>query len=39
VVTRFGEFRLDPQRRQLSRGGETVHLTPKAFELLSALVE
>ena len=39
MVTRFGEFRLDPQRRQLSRGEESVHLTPKAFELLSALVE
>jgi DNA-binding winged helix-turn-helix (wHTH) protein len=39
VVTRFGEFQLDPQRRQLSRGEEPVHVTPKAFELLSALVE
>jgi DNA-binding winged helix-turn-helix (wHTH) protein len=39
VVTRFGEFRLDPQRRLLYRGEQTVHLTPKAFDLLSALVE
>jgi DNA-binding winged helix-turn-helix (wHTH) protein len=38
VVTRFGEFRLDPQRRQLYRGEQVVHLTPKAFELLCALV-
>lgn len=39
MATRFGEFRLDPQRRQLFRGEEVVHLTPKAFELLTALVE
>ena len=38
MVKRFGEFRLDPQRRQLFRGEQVVHLTPKAFELLSALV-
>jgi len=39
VVTRFGEFRLDPRRRQLFRGEEAVHLTPKAFDLLGALLE
>ena len=38
MVTRFGPFRLDPQRRQLHRGEQMVHLTPKAFELLTALV-
>ena len=38
MVIRFGDFRLDPQRRQLLRGEEMVHLTPKAFELLAALV-
>jgi len=38
LVQRFGEFRLDAQRRQLYRGEQVVHLTPKAFELLSALV-
>ena len=38
MVQRFGEFRLDAQRRQLYRGEQVVHLTPKAFELLSALV-
>jgi DNA-binding winged helix-turn-helix (wHTH) protein len=39
VVTRFGGFRLDPRRRQLFRGEEPVHLTPKAFDLLGALLE
>jgi len=39
VVTRFGDFRLDPGRRQLFRGEEPIHLTPKAFELLGALLE
>ena len=39
MAIRFGEFRLDPQRRQLFRGDDVVHLTPKAFELLTALVE
>jgi DNA-binding winged helix-turn-helix (wHTH) protein len=39
VTTRFGDFTLDPQRRQLLRGDEVVHLTPKAFELLTALLE
>jgi DNA-binding winged helix-turn-helix (wHTH) protein len=39
VAIRFGEFVLDTQRRQLTRGQEAVHLTPKAFELLAALVE
>ena len=34
----FGPFALDPGTRQLTRGGEVVHLTPKAFELLEALV-
>jgi DNA-binding winged helix-turn-helix (wHTH) protein len=36
---RFGGFFLDPQRRQLLRGEERVHLTPKAFELLTAILE
>lgn len=38
-MTRFGGFELDPARRQLRRGGVHVHLAPKAFELLSLLVE
>jgi DNA-binding winged helix-turn-helix (wHTH) protein len=39
VGIRFGEFRLDPQRRQLFRGDAVVHVTPKAFVLLTTLVE
>lgn len=34
----FGEFRLDTRRHQLLRGGEVVPLTPRAFDLLLALV-
>jgi DNA-binding winged helix-turn-helix (wHTH) protein len=34
----FGEFVLDPDRRQLFRGGAEVRLQPKAFELLDLLV-
>jgi DNA-binding winged helix-turn-helix (wHTH) protein len=34
----FGEFTLDPGERQLSRGGTAVHLAPKAFDVLAALV-
>jgi eukaryotic-like serine/threonine-protein kinase len=35
----FGDFRLDAVARLLSRGGVTVPLTPKAIDLLMALVE
>ncbi|MGB7069032.1 MAG: winged helix-turn-helix domain-containing protein [Pyrinomonadaceae bacterium] len=35
----FGDFELDAERRLLFRGGETVTLKPKAFDLLIALVE
>jgi DNA-binding winged helix-turn-helix (wHTH) protein len=35
----FGECVLDTGTRELRRGGERVHLTPKAFELLQALLE
>jgi Tol biopolymer transport system component/DNA-binding winged helix-turn-helix (wHTH) protein len=34
----FGPFTLDLESRQLSNTGEEIHLEPKAFELLSALV-
>jgi DNA-binding winged helix-turn-helix (wHTH) protein len=34
----FGPFRLDPTERMLLRGGETVPLTPKAFDTLYLLV-
>ena len=35
----FGPFRLDPLKRVLFRNGEAVSITPKAFDLLLALVE
>ena len=35
----FGPYRLEPSTRQLVRSGEAVTLTPKAFEVLLALVE
>ena len=39
VTVRFGACVLDAERRELRRGGEPVHLSPKAFELLLALLE
>ena len=38
-VYEFGRFRLDVAERRLLRDGEAVQLTPKAFELLLALVQ
>ena len=35
----FGSFRLDPLKRRLTRDGEPLRLTPKAFDLLVVLVE
>jgi hypothetical protein len=35
---RFGAFELDPETRELLRGGTPVLLSPKAFELLTILV-
>ena len=35
----FDEFRVDPVKRRLMRGGEIVPLTPKAFSILLALLE
>ncbi|MFZ1700135.1 MAG: winged helix-turn-helix domain-containing protein [Pyrinomonadaceae bacterium] len=35
----FGPFRIDPREKVLFRRGETLHITPKAFEVLLALVE
>lgn len=32
---RFGEFVLDPDRRELYRGSESIHLKPKAYQLLA----
>lgn len=37
--TAFGEFILDSETRQLLRGGREIHLSPKAFDLLCALVK
>jgi DNA-binding winged helix-turn-helix (wHTH) protein len=34
----FADFTIDPATRQLHRGGEELHLSPKAFDLLSILV-
>jgi DNA-binding winged helix-turn-helix (wHTH) protein len=39
VVYRFGDFRLDHGIRQLFHAGAEVHLSPKAFELLTLLLE
>jgi len=39
VTLRFDSFQLDLDRRQLTRGGREIHLTPKAFELLTVLIE
>jgi DNA-binding winged helix-turn-helix (wHTH) protein len=36
---RFDQFVLDPGTRELRRGAELVHLTPKAFDLLALLIE
>jgi DNA-binding winged helix-turn-helix (wHTH) protein len=39
VSVRFGEFTLDTERRKLFRDDEALHLPPKAFELLGALLD
>ena len=39
MTSQFGPFTLDTARRQLTRDGGEVHLTPKAFELLVLLVQ
>jgi DNA-binding winged helix-turn-helix (wHTH) protein len=38
VRTGFGQFVLHSETRQLLRGGEEIHLSPKAFDLLCTLV-
>jgi TolB-like protein len=38
-IYEFGPFRIDAHKRRLLRDGETVAVTPKAFETLLALVE
>ena len=37
--TLFGPFTLDTDARQLRRAGQAIHLSPKAFDVLTALVE
>jgi predicted ATPase/DNA-binding winged helix-turn-helix (wHTH) protein len=39
TLYQFGPFELDPQKRLLRRSGVPIQLTPKAFELLTALIE
>jgi DNA-binding winged helix-turn-helix (wHTH) protein/tetratricopeptide (TPR) repeat protein/TolB-like protein len=39
LVYEFGDFRVDPFRRRLLRGGDPVPLTPKAFSILLVLLE
>jgi len=39
VTIRFGPFTLSLDNRQLKRHDAVIHLTPKAFQLLTALVE
>jgi DNA-binding winged helix-turn-helix (wHTH) protein len=39
VKARFGGFVIDSETRQLTRGDEEIHLSPKAFAVLCALVE
>jgi DNA-binding winged helix-turn-helix (wHTH) protein len=39
VRVRFRDLLVDTDTRQLTRGGATVHLSPKAFDLLVLLVE
>ena len=38
MVLDFETFRLDMDRRQLFRGGEEVHISPKALQLLQLLI-
>ena len=38
MAYRFGDFTLDPDTRQLLMDGGEVHLSPKAFDLLTLLV-
>jgi DNA-binding winged helix-turn-helix (wHTH) protein len=39
MKARFGDFMLDSETRQLTRGGTEIHLSPKAFAVLCALLE
>ena len=37
-VVRIGEITLDPERRQVTKAGKPIHLTPKEFDLLHYLM-
>jgi DNA-binding winged helix-turn-helix (wHTH) protein len=39
VRLRFGDLTFDPDARQLLRGREEIHLSPKAFDLLRKLID
>jgi len=39
VRARFAQFTVDSETRQLLDGGREIHLSPKAFDLLCALIE
>jgi DNA-binding response OmpR family regulator len=39
MAARFGDFTFDPDRRQILRGDQPIHLTRKAFELLMLLIQ
>jgi DNA-binding winged helix-turn-helix (wHTH) protein len=39
VRSRFAEFTVDSDTRQLQGGGRDIHLSPKAFDLLCLLIE
>jgi DNA-binding winged helix-turn-helix (wHTH) protein len=39
MTVSFGDLTLDTDTRQIRRGAVTVHISPKAFELLTALVD
>ena len=39
MITTFGPFTLDDGARQLCRDGHSIHLSPKAFDLLTLLVK
>jgi two-component system KDP operon response regulator KdpE len=39
AIARFGRFAFDRGTRQLTRDDALVHLTPKAFDLLSVLID
>jgi len=38
MQVRFGPFTLDGATREVRRGGDSIHLSPKAFELLTLLL-